>query len=72
MGFSEIFKYMNSNKFEFSEMKFGNNYKVSSKNLSNLEKKVLFSNSNPSKNYSNITFQNQRKFERANLIKTIY
>jgi FkbM family methyltransferase len=69
---SEIFKYMNSNKFEFSEMKFGNNYKVSSKNLSNFEKKVLFSNSKPSKNYSNITFQNQRKFERANLIKTIY
>ena len=69
---SEIFNYMDNIKFEFNDIKFGNNYKVSSKNLTNLEKKILFSNSNYSKNYSNITFINKKKLERINLIKTIY
>ena len=68
---NEIFKFMDTNKFEFNEIKFGNNYRVSSKDITKYEKKIILTCSNYSKCYSNITFFNKRKFERINLIKTI-
>ena len=53
---------MDTNKFEFNEIKFGNNYRVSSKDITKYEKKIILTCSNYSKCYSNITF-----FSRKNL-----
>ena len=69
---SEVFKYTKKN-FEFEDMTFGYNYKVNSKNLSKLDKKILYRFNKPSKIYSNITFVNKNNNnERILLLKIIY
>ena len=68
----DVFKFMES-QYDFEDMKFGNSFKISSKFLSNFEKKVMFSLNNASKFYTNITFLNKKKNKlRINLIKIIY
>lgn len=69
---SEVFRYM-SKSYNFENMEFGYNYRLSSKILNKLEKKILFRYNKPSKVYSNIIFTNKKKnIERINLIKLIY
>ncbi len=68
----EVFNFM-SKDYQFKDMKFGTNFKVSSKDMSKFDKRVLFSLDNPSKIYSNINFLNKKENnERLNLIKLIY
>ena len=50
-------------EYEFKDMKFGINFKTSSKNMSKFDKRILFSLDNPSKIYSNINFLNKKKRE---------
>ena len=69
---SDVFNYMSKN-YDFEDMEFGFNYKLSSKGLSKIEKKILFKYNKPSKIYSNIIFLNKKKnVERINLLKLIY
>ncbi len=68
---SDVFAYL-SKKFEFSDMKFGNSYKIVSKNLSKFEKKILFLMNNKSKVYSNIIFSNKKNDLRNILLKILY
>ena len=68
----EVFDYTQKN-FEFEDMTFGYNYKVNSKNLSKLDKKILYRFNKPSKIYSNITFVNKdNNNKRIFLLKIIY
>jgi hypothetical protein len=69
---SEVFEYTKKN-FEFEDITFGYNYRVNSKNLSKLDKKILYRFNKPSKIYSNITFVNKNNNnERILLLKIIY
>ena len=69
---SEVFRYMDI-FFEFSDIKFGENYKVESKQLTSFDKKILFKYDKPTKIYSNITYVNKfSKNLRVILIKIIY
>ena len=69
---SDVFDYT-KNDFEFENMTFGYNYKVNSKNLTKLDKKILYRFNEPSKIYSNITFVNKSNSdERIRLLKIIY
>ena len=68
---SDVFKYL-STKFEFNDINFGYNFKVKSKNISKLEKKVLFNMNNPSKVYSNAIFLNKSLNLRFILMKIFY
>ena len=68
----EVFDYTQKN-FEFEDMTFGYNYKVNSKSLSKLDKKILYRFNKPSKIYSNITFVNKdNNNKRIFLLKIIY
>ena len=69
---SEVFEYTKKN-FEFEDITFGYNYRVNSKNLSKLDKKILYRFNKPSKIYSNITFVNKNNNnKRILLLKIIY
>jgi hypothetical protein len=69
---SEVFEYTKKN-FEFEDITFGYNYRVNSKSLSKLDKKILYRFNKPSKIYSNITFVNKNNNnERILLLKIIY
>jgi len=68
---SDVFKHL-SKTFEFNDMKFGYNYKVDSKKISTLGKKVLFNMNNPSKIYSNLIFLNKNLNLRCVLMKVFY
>ena len=68
---SDVFKYL-SKTFEFDDMKFGYNFKVNSKNISNYEKKILFNLNNPTKVYSNVVFLNKSLDLRFVLLKVFY
>ncbi len=68
---SEVFEYM-SKKFEFGDMKFGYNFKLNNKNITKLEKKILFRMNNPSKVYSNIIYFNKNSNLRIILLKIFY
>jgi len=68
---SEVFEYM-SKYFEFADINFGLNFKVSNRNMSKIEKKVLFFMNNPTKLYSNVTFINKINDKRIILLKLIY
>ena len=69
---SEVFNYTQK-YFEFEDMTFGYNYKLNNKNLSKLDKKILYRFNKPSKIYSNITFVNkENKNDRILLLKIIY
>ena len=68
---SEIFNYF-SEYFDFEDMKFGYNFKVNSKNITNFEKKLLYLFNEPSKIYSNMTFLNKNDSKRNILLKMIY
>lgn len=67
----QVFDYMNR-YYEFSDMNFGLNYKVKSKNLKFLEKKLLFLTNHASKIYTNINFVNKHNDKRKILLKLIY
>ena len=69
---SNVFDFM-TKEFEFSDIKFGHNYKIKNEKLTTFEKKILFRFNNPSKFYSNITFINKNKKNfRINQMKIIY
>lgn len=68
---SEVFIYMKK-FYEFEDMKFGYNYKVRSKNLNFIEKKLLFLTNKPSQIYTNINFINKSNTLRILLLKLIY
>ena len=68
---SDVFKYL-SKRFEFDDMKFGYNFKVNNKNISNFEKKILFNLNNPTKVYSNVVFLNKNLDIRSVLLKVFY
>jgi len=68
---SDVFEYL-SKKFEFGDMKFGYNFKLSNKNITKFEKKILFNMNNPSKVYSNIIFFNKNSNLRLILLKIFY
>ena len=53
-------------------MKFGYNFKVNNKNISNFEKKILFNLNNPTKVYSNVVFLNKSLDLRSVLLKVFY
>jgi FkbM family methyltransferase len=65
----QVFDYMNK-YFEF-DMNFGLNFKVKSRNLKFLEKKLLFLTNQASKIYSNINFINKYNDKRKILLKLI-
>ena len=67
----QVFDYMNK-YYEFSDMNFGLNYKVKSKNLKFLEKKLMFLTNQASKIYTNINFINKYNDKRKILLKLIY
>ena len=67
----QVFDYMNK-YYEFSDMNFGLNYKVKSKNLKFLEKKLMFLTNQASKIYTNINFVNKYNDKRKILLKLIY
>lgn len=67
----QVFDYMNK-YYEFSDMNFGLNFKVKSRNLKFLEKKLLFLTNQPSKIYTNINFINKYNDKRKILLKLIY
>ena len=66
-----IFSFMRK-FFDFADIKFGYNYKVKSKRLNYIEKKILFLQNEPSKIYANINFLNKSKKKRSLLLKIIY
>ena len=68
---SDVFKFL-SKTFEFNDMKFGYNFKVNNKNISNFEKKILFNLNNPTKVYSNVVFLNKSLDLRSVLLKVFY
>ncbi len=69
---SNVFDFM-TKEFEFSDIRFGYNYKIKNEKLTTFEKKILFRFNSPSKFYSNITFINKNKKNfRINQIKVIY
>ena len=69
---SKVFDFM-TKEFEFSDIKFGYNYKIKNEKLTTFEKKILFRFNTPSKFYSNITFINKNKKNlRINQMKVIY
>ena len=68
---SDVFKYL-SKTFEFNDMKFGYNFKVNNKNISNYEKKILFNLNNPTKVYTNVIFLNKSLDLRSVLLKVFY
>ena len=67
----QVFDYMKK-YYEFSDMNFGLNYKVKSKNLKFMEKKLLFLTNQASKFYTNINFVNKHNDKRKILLKLIY
>ena len=68
---SDVFKFL-SKTFEFNDMKFGYNFKVNNKNISNFEKKILFNLNNPTKVYTNVVFLNKSLDLRSVLLKVFY
>ena len=68
---SDVFEFL-SKTFEFNDMKFGYNFKVNNKNISNYEKKILFNLNNPTKVYSNVVFLNKGLDLRSVLLKVFY
>tara|TARA_B100000902_G_C27221681_1_gene870021 strand:+ start:151 stop:1074 length:924 start_codon:yes stop_codon:yes gene_type:complete len=70
-SFLDIYKFLNK-KFQFSDMKFGFNFKVKNNNFSFLDKKFLFLRNTPSKVYTNLIFTNKKIDKRTIFIKIIY
>tara|TARA_Y100000389_G_scaffold195108_1_gene226005 strand:+ start:612 stop:1535 length:924 start_codon:yes stop_codon:yes gene_type:complete len=70
-SFLDIYKFLNK-KFQFSDMKFGFNFKIKNSNLGFLDKKFLFLGNTPSKVYTNLIFTNKKVDKRTILIKIIY